>query len=72
MTKIITFFLNGQNYKIDNNSKITLFDLVVYFDYNIPLLVLEYNNFIYDKKDWKTIWINNNDRIEIITIVGGG
>ena len=72
MTKIITFFLNGQNYKIDNNSKITLFDLVVYFNYNIPLLVLEYNNFIYDKKDWKTIWINNNDRIEIITIVGGG
>ena len=35
-------------------------------------LVLEYNNFICNKKEWTKIFITNNDKIEIVTIVGGG
>jgi thiamine biosynthesis protein ThiS len=44
-----------------------------YFNYNTSLLlVLEYNNLICNKKNWDKIFIKNNDRIEIVTIVGGG
>ncbi len=46
--------------------------LVKYFNYNTSLLVLEYNNLICDKKNWDKFYIINNDKIEIVTIVGGG
>jgi len=65
-----TFFVNGQEYY--TNNKISLFDLLNYFDYNLSLLVLEYNNFICNKKNWSKTFINHNDKIEIVTIVGGG
>ena len=64
------FFLNGEKYSVKN--KITLFELINYFDYNTTLLVLEYNNLICGKKNWNEINIKNNDKIEIVTIVGGG
>ena len=70
MSKKITFFLNGQEYYTTNS--ISLFDLLKYFDYNSSLLVLEYNNFVCNQKNWTKILINENDKIEIVTIVGGG
>jgi thiamine biosynthesis protein ThiS len=70
MSKTIEFFLNGQKYYIQN--KITIFDLISYFDYNTSLLVLEHNNLICIKENWDKIFVNNNDKIEIVTIVGGG
>jgi sulfur carrier protein len=70
MTKIQTFSLNGQNYSSQN--RFTIFDLLKYFDYNLSLLVIEYNNYICTKNNWKKIYINSNDKIEIVTIVGGG
>ena len=60
MSKMNIFFLNGQKYSIDNQHKITLFDLMTYFNYNKVLLVLEYNNLICNKKDWNHIFLNNN------------
>ena len=39
---------------------------------NDSLLVLEHNNSISDKKNWKKIFIKDQDKIEIVTIVGGG
>jgi len=70
MKKTKTFFLNGEEYIVDQN--INLFDVINYFNYNQSLLVLEYNKFICSKKNWSTIFLKNNDRIEIVTIVGGG
>jgi thiamine biosynthesis protein ThiS len=64
------FFLNGQEYFI--KSPVTLLEIIDYFNYNSSLLVLEYNSRICYKKDWNKIFINNNDKIEIVTIVGGG
>ncbi len=49
-----------------------MLDLLNYFNYNSSLLVLEYNNFVCNKKNWDKILINENDKIEIVTIVGGG
>ena len=64
------FFFNGQEYK--SSTKITLYEFINYFNYNSALLVLEYNNFICPKEKWNQITIKENDRIEIVTIVGGG
>jgi sulfur carrier protein len=65
-----TFFLNGDEYCIDKS--INLYDLIIYFNYNSALLVIEYNNFICSKNNWNKIFIENQDKIEIVTIVGGG
>jgi thiamine biosynthesis protein ThiS len=70
MKKTKTFFLNGEEYIVDQN--INLFDVINYFNYNQSLLVLEYNKFICPKKNWSTLFIKNKDKIEIVTIVGGG
>ena len=70
MTQTKTFFLNGQEYRTDKT--INLLELLSYFNYNSELLVLELNNFICNKKDWDKIFITNEDKIEIVTIVGGG
>ncbi len=70
MTKIKNFFLNGQLYYVKET--VTISDLINYFNFNDSLLVLEYNNLICDKKNWKETFIQNEDKIEIVTIVGGG
>lgn len=67
---MVNFFLNGQKYYTTNS--INLFDLLNYFDYNSTLLVLEYNNFVCNRKNWNNIFLKENDKIEIVTIVGGG
>lgn len=70
MSKLTHFSLNGNEYFTEH--KLTIFELINYFNYNSSLLVLEYNNLICAKKNWDKIVIKNNDRIEIVTIVGGG
>jgi len=64
------FFVNGHEFY--TTSTITLSDLIYYFNYTKSLFVLEYNNSICDKTQWNKIYITNNDKIEIVTIVGGG
>ena len=51
-----------------------LYDLVKYFNYNEnnALFVLEYNSLVCSRNDWEKIWISDLDKIEIVTIVGGG
>lgn len=70
MTQIKNFFLNSEEYTI--NCNISLHDLIKYFNYNENLLVLEYNQMIFEKGYWKTTLIKHLDKIEIVTIVGGG
>jgi len=64
------FFVNGQEFC--SQDKFTILDLLCYFNYNLSLLVLEYNYFICNKQDWHKISVKNQDRIEVVTIVGGG
>ena len=65
-----TFFLNGYEFSITKD--LTINEILNYFDYKVSFFVIEYNNLICNQKDWSTIIINSNDKIEIITIVGGG
>nr|YP_009308892.1 thiamine biosynthesis protein S [Toxarium undulatum]AOS86635.1 thiamine biosynthesis protein S [Toxarium undulatum] len=64
------FFLNGKKYYTNKNKNLK--DIINYFNYNSSLLIIEHNYIIRNKKDWSKIIIKNNDKIEIITIVGGG
>ena len=70
MIQINKFLLNGQKYY--TNQHINLLDLINYFNYDRSLLVVEYNNLICNKKNLKKIYIKDKDKIEIVTIVGGG
>ena len=70
MSNFKTFFLNGQQYF--TNYELNILELITYFNYNAALFVLEYNNKICERKNWDKIVLKNNDKIEIITIVGGG
>ena len=70
MSYIKHFLLNGESYYTDQT--ITLFDLIKYFNYNDSLLVLELNKLICNRNKWENTFITNNDKIEIVTIVGGG
>ena len=70
MTQIKYFLLNGELYS--TNSNITLFDIIKYFNYKDSLLVLELNHTICSKDNWTSIFIADHDKIEIVTIVGGG
>jgi sulfur carrier protein len=70
MKQVKNFFLNNEKYIIDHD--ISLSDLITYFNYNESLLVLEYNQVIFNKTHWKTTFVQDLDEIEIVTIVGGG
>jgi sulfur carrier protein len=70
MSLLKTIFVNGLKYQTYDS--INLAQLVEYFNYKKRLFVLEYNSLIYDQKYWSKIKIKNNDKIEIVTIVGGG
>jgi len=64
------FFFNGQKYCI--YKRLFLNELLHYFNYYPNLFVIEYNQIICNQTEWSKIKIQNNDKIEIITIVGGG
>ena len=64
------FSLNNEFYYTNEN--ITLLDLIKYFNYNDSLLVLELNKLICSKNKWQNTFVSNHDKIEIVTIVGGG
>jgi sulfur carrier protein len=70
MAQIKQFLLNGEIYY--TKQEINLFDLLVYFNYNNTLLVLEYNKTICNKTNWNSIFLQDQDKIEVVTIVGGG
>ena len=70
MSKSRQFYLNGQTYL--TSYPLTLLELLMYFNYDDSLLVLEYNKSICNKTNWSKTFIVNNDKIEIVTIVGGG
>jgi len=70
MSQIKYFSINGQVYY--TNQHLTLLDIIKYFNYNDDLLVLELNQLVCNKNKWHQIFITNQDKLEIVSIVGGG
>lgn len=66
----ITIQINGEPFNCPNN--MSIYDLICYFDINSKLVLVEYNeDMIYDNQ-FTDILLKPNDKLEIITIVGGG
>ena len=68
--KKYTFFVNGVKYSSDQ--LITISQLLLYFNYQSTLFIIEHNNAICHQKNWLNTRLKTDDKIEIITIVGGG
>ena len=70
MSQIKYFSLNGQYYYTTQD--LTILDIIIYFNYQDSLLVLELNQWVCNKTKWSHTVITNYDTLEIISIVGGG
>lgn len=68
--KYNTVFVNGK--ALNCNNSMSLEDLLVYLDFNINLVAVEYNKKVLTSDAFNRVLLNHQDNIEIITIVGGG
>ena len=62
--------INGEAYVI--NYPIQIANLFEFFGNKQPGLITEYNQIIVQSETAKKLTLNNFDRIEFVTIVGGG
>nr|YP_009397327.1 thiamin biosynthesis protein S [Thuretia quercifolia]ARW66513.1 thiamin biosynthesis protein S [Thuretia quercifolia] len=66
----VTVFVNGKPFNCLNSMSIK--DLLLYLDFDLDLIIVEYNNEIINLSSFDIFSLNMNDSIEVITIVGGG
>jgi sulfur carrier protein len=50
----------------------SLQDIMIYLNIDVRQVLVEYNNEILDHQDLSHTLVQQNDKLEIITIVGGG
>lgn len=69
---LLSVSLNGLNYKIYMSNPSQIVDLLKFFSHQKELIIIEYNGKIYNDLLTKPSYLKQKDKIEIITIVGGG
>ena len=70
MQTYITIFINGEAFNCYED--MSLEDILLYLNININNVVIEYNNNIIVRDRFNTTFFQTSDKIEVITIVGGG
>ncbi len=70
MSKQITLFVNGETRTCPSQSRLP--DLLQQLSYNPRLVAVEYNGEILHRQFWQDTQMQEGDRLEIVTIVGGG
>lgn len=70
MSNQITLSVNGESRTC--SSELRLPDLLQKLDFNPRLVAVEYNGEILHRQSWDETQIQEGDRLEIVTIVGGG
>lgn len=68
--KKITVQVNGETHYLE--SAITLPELLNQINFNPRLIAVEYNGEILHRQYWNNTILQECDRLEIVTIVGGG
>ncbi|MBX7171262.1 MAG: sulfur carrier protein ThiS [Pyrinomonadaceae bacterium] len=63
-------FLNGEIKEI--NRDLNLIELLDFFSLPRERIAIELNKEVVRKKDWKSIKVKDDDKIEIVHFVGGG
>nr|QCI06449.1 Thiamin biosynthesis protein S [Dictyurus purpurascens] len=66
----LTVFVNGQPFNCLNSMSIK--DLLLYLNFDLNLIIVEYNHEIINSSCFDSFNLRMNDCIEVITIVGGG
>ncbi|CAM9099796.1 unnamed protein product [Ectocarpus sp. 8 AP-2014] len=69
---LLSLYVNGLNYKIYMNKPLQISDLLAFFNHQKELVIIEYNGKIYNNLSSRPQYLREKDKIEIITIVGGG
>ena len=65
--------VNGKEKKIElENEKALLSSILEFLGYKQNTVVVEVNNLIINSKKWGNKIIKEGDRLEIVSIVGGG
>ena len=62
--------INGQKYKFQ--SPMNIFELILYLGFNTKVIVIDYNTTVLSKEFWRSTYLKDEDKIEILTIAGGG
>ncbi|MDJ0733214.1 MAG: sulfur carrier protein ThiS [Nostocaceae cyanobacterium] len=70
MSERITLEVNGETH--DCLSQTPLPDLLQQLGYNSRLVAVEYNGEILHRQFWSDTALKQGDRLEVVTIVGGG
>jgi sulfur carrier protein len=70
MTDRITLQVNGESRSCPIETRLP--ELLKQLDLNPRLIAVEYNGEILHKQFWETTQMQEGDRLEIVTIVGGG
>lgn len=65
-----TVIINGEPFNC--YSSMSLYDLLIYLNFDIQRIVVEHNYKIIPSCEFNYVCVNHNDRLEVITIVGGG
>ena len=64
--------INGEEKLIQSNKNISLNETMKLLGYSSNTVVVELNNLIINSEEWENKYIKNGDKLEIVSIVGGG
>ena len=64
--------VNGEDRLIQSNKSISLNETIILLGYSSNTVVVEVNNLIINSDEWDEKYIKNGDKLEIVSIVGGG
>ncbi|BAY24434.1 thiamine biosynthesis protein ThiS [Calothrix sp. FACHB-1219] len=70
MSNEITLQVNGENHRC--SSQTPLPELLQQLGFNPRLVAVEYNGEILHRQFWTETKVQQGDRLEVVTIVGGG
>ncbi|MEO0868999.1 MAG: sulfur carrier protein ThiS [Cyanobacteria bacterium J06642_11] len=69
-SKVLTLQVNGESQSCTEGT--TLPQLLIQLEMDPRLVAVEYNGEILHRQFWQTTVIQMDDRLEVVTIVGGG
>nr|YP_009739047.1 thiamine biosynthesis protein S [Palmaria decipiens]QIC19486.1 thiamine biosynthesis protein S [Palmaria decipiens]BBI37187.1 thiamine biosynthesis protein S [Palmaria palmata] len=70
MSKPFTIQINGEPFHC--TSSMSIKDILTYLDIDTTFSLIEYNSDLLHDDQIENILLNQNDKLEILTIVGGG
>ncbi len=64
--------VNGEEKIIQSNKRLSLNETMKLLGYSSNTVVVELNKLIINSEEWKNKLIEDGDKLEIVSIVGGG